>query len=70
MGMYTEFVMAIELKIDTPPEIIEVLKYLLRTGWDKEMPEIKSSHPLFNTEHFRFILVGDSYYFPGISTAN
>jgi hypothetical protein len=67
MGWYTELVMAIELKRDTPPKIIEILEYLIH--WDGELPEIKSSHPLFETRNWESVIRGDSYYFPGKSNS-
>lgn len=68
MGYYTELVMAIQLKRDTPTEVIEMLSYLADT-FQKEKPDIKFSHPFFNTERWPLILDGDSYYLDGITNS-
>lgn len=64
--MYTELVLAIELKKKVPPAVIEILDFMVHS-WNKEPPEIKISHPLFKTEHWTIMLACDSYYFPGRS---
>lgn len=59
MGMYTEFHFNSELKSNTPKEIIDALQFMLHENEVK--PNI--DHPLFNTEQYGIMLIGDSYYF-------
>lgn len=68
MGMYTEIVLAMQLKRDTPSEVIEILEYLVDT-FQKQGPEIAPSHPFFQTPRWKMIGDGDSYYFPGITNS-
>ena len=60
MGMYTELNINVELKDDTPKEVIEILKYMLDNNLTK--PELLS-HDLFYTDRWEHMLKGDSYYF-------
>lgn len=66
MGMYTELVMAVELKKDTPNAVIEVLKYMVGDIEDEpSMPK----HELFEADRWRFMLRCDSYYFDGVTNS-
>lgn len=68
MGMYTELVMAIELKRDVPKQIIRTLYYM--TGQEEEdiLEQYgKPEHELFNTVRWTFMLQSDSYYFDGVT---
>ncbi|WP_447515895.1 hypothetical protein [Clostridioides difficile] len=47
MGMYTEFVCAIELKKDTPKEVINILNNMIE-GEDRY--DITPPHPFFEME--------------------
>ena len=61
MGMYTELVLGLELRYD--PDVIDILNYMLHEGPE---PKINvTSHPLFQTDRWRFMLTCDSYYFDG-----
>lgn len=59
MGMYTEFHFNAELRRDTPPEVLSVLRYMIGKG---EKPEVLPGHRLF-TLAWPVVLSGDSYYF-------
>jgi len=61
MGIYTEFHFNVELKPNTPSGVIDILNYML--GNTKEQPQL-TTHPLFKTERWKFMLIMDSYYFP------
>ena len=62
MGMYTELVMACELKEDVPEEVIETLKYMAN---DIDYLATVPVHPLFETDRWKWMLRSDSYYFDG-----
>ena len=64
MGMYTEFNIGIALKKDTPYNIIKILEYLLS---DKEQEPKLTKHDFFKCRGWRYVLVGDSAYFHGIT---
>ena len=64
MGMYTELVLGVNLRSDTPENIINILNYMLSGISDSTKPEI-TDHPLFSTERWPIMLVCDSYYFDG-----
>lgn len=61
MGMYTALHLAIELRSDTPRDVIEILRFM--TG-DIEEPPVTPEHPLFQTSRWHVMLRCDSYYFP------
>jgi hypothetical protein len=63
--MYTELVMAIELKKDVPSQVIKVLSYMV--GENGVEPANLPNHPLFKTPRWSFMLNSDSYYFDGIT---
>ena len=63
MGMYTELNMAVKLKADTPENVINVLKYMLRDI--KPKPVETPDHPLFQASGWAIMLLCDSYYFSG-----
>ena len=62
MGMYTELVMACELKGNVPEEVIETLKYMVG---DSEYLATVPVHALFTTDRWKSMLRMDSYYFDG-----
>lgn len=62
MGMYTELVLGVDLKKDTPQNIIDALRYML--GEIDAEPALPA-HDLFDTERWRFMLRCSSYYFAG-----
>ena len=65
MGMYTELVMAIELKQNVSANVYEILQYMVG---DSEFEPIElPNHPLFKTNRWHFMLNSDSYYFDGIT---
>lgn len=59
MGMYTALHLAIELRKDTPLEVIRTLEYM--TGMRPET-EAAPAHPLFQTGRWTHMLTSDSYY--------
>lgn len=61
MGMYTELHFNSELNKDTPPEVIEVLQYMM--GQMAVQPAPLPAADLFTTERWTFMLRCDSYYF-------
>ena len=64
MGMYTEMVMAVELKNDTPQQVRDVLGSM--TGVE-EVEYSTPNHPLFQAARWKWMLNGDSAYFEGDS---
>lgn len=61
MGMYTELNIGVNLKGDTPENIVEILKYMLG-----DIDTVKTTdHRLFETKRWHMMLVCDSYYFDG-----
>lgn len=60
MGMYTEFHFNTELKTDTTPEVLDVLRFMV--GDVEEEPPTPDA-PLFSTDRWRHMLRMDSYYF-------
>lgn len=64
MGMYTELVLGVNLRHDTPPEVIEILRYMLApvtTAQPSNLPD----HPLFKEHRWSMVLAGSSSSFPG-----
>lgn len=64
MGMYTEFVCAMELKKETPREVINILDKM-SNGEDEY--DVVPNHPFFECDRWRWLFTMDSYYFPGIT---
>lgn len=63
MGMYTELHFNAELRKDTPSEVIELLRWMARTGTDlKRRPETPE-HPFFACPRWPVLFTMDSYYF-------
>lgn len=62
MGMYTELVMACELKENISEEVIETLRYMVG---DSDYLATVPVHALFNTDRWKAMLRCDSYYFDG-----
>ena len=62
MGMYTEMVMAIQLKAETPKDVIETLRYMMG---ETERLEATPDHKLFDAEEWRRMLMPGNYYFDG-----
>lgn len=63
MGTYTELVCAFALGGDTPPKIIDVLRYM--TGQSDVEPAELPPHPLFNTSGWDGMLRSSSTYING-----
>jgi len=62
MGMYTELNIGVELKKDTPDQIIKILDYMVKG----EGEYTKTDHNMFNTSRWDWMLrSGGSYYFDG-----
>lgn len=66
MGMYTELVMACELKNNVPEDVIETLKYM--TGKIDYLATVPI-HDLFQTSRWEWMLRSSSYYFDGITNS-
>ena len=62
MGMYTELHLNVELRRDTPAEVLDVLRYMLREIPVEERPETPD-HPFFETGRWFVLFTMDSYYF-------
>ncbi len=60
MGMYTEIVVGCQLKIDTPKEVIEVLKYMI--DHTEEKPYLPK-HKFFKCSRWHMVASCGSYYF-------
>lgn len=61
MGMYTELNIGIELKRETPSEVIAALKHM---ALGDAYPVVKLDHPFFETDRWTWALrSGGSYYF-------
>jgi hypothetical protein len=65
--MYTEIVFGVELKKDTPSDIIDILKYMLGGVEDNPAVPPHPQHELFDTDRWHFMLCCESYYFDGIT---
>ena len=63
MGMYTELNIGVNFSPFTPNNIIKILDYMLGNNGDNNIE--LTSHPLFSTERWRYMLRCDSYYFDG-----
>ncbi len=63
MGIWTEAVIACELKRDTPPQVIDVLRYMNNpiNGGHFDTPQ----HPFFRLSNWFTTLAMDCAYFPG-----
>ena len=66
MGMYTELVLAVEFRSDTPAYVFDMLKIMID---DRGVPEtiLLPDHPLFKTDRWAYMLRCDSACFPGES---
>ena len=64
MGMYTELVMNVGLKDDTPQGVIDLLKAMVAgDGFTLKPPKAYEHEPLFSTDRWRHMLKSCSYYF-------
>lgn len=68
MGMYTEFVFAIELKKETPKDVINVLKYMTEEELTEDIKiESLPKHSFFDTRRWEGLFISDSDCFDGIT---
>ena len=66
MGMYTELVLGIQLRLQKHEEyVLDILKYMCGDVEELTVPEDKLTHQLFKTERWHFMLRCGSYYFDG-----
>ena len=66
MGMYTELVLGIELDLQEHERyVLDILKYMCGDIEELTVSPDKLTHPLFQTERWRFMLCCCSYYFDG-----
>lgn len=63
MGMYTDFCFDVELKANTPPEIIELLDHWMNRDDLTEVQVTTPQHDLFNCTRWRLIGWCGSAYF-------
>lgn len=61
MGMYTQLHYGVRLKKETPPAVLNVLRYMV--GECDAEPSILPAHPLFTKGRWHYMLRCDSYYF-------
>lgn len=69
MGMYTECCFGVNLKENTPKEVITILNFMVKEeGEEGEIPPpYPTDHPLFKTDRWTWMLrSGGSYYFAAI----
>ena len=64
MGMYTELVLGVNIKDDTPNEVITVLRHMVYNPNINSVVELPD-HPLFATSRWKHMLRSCSYYFSG-----
>ena len=72
MGMYTELVLACELKKDVPEEVLNLLRFMCGGVQRPPRPadEDLPAHPLFQTTRWEGVLNAGSFYFPGKPYSN
>ena len=69
MGMYTQLVLGVELKSDTPETVIDILEYMI--GHKPENQGIiLPDHEFFQCNRWDFVLRCDSYYFDWTTRMN
>lgn len=66
METYTELVMGVTLKQETPDIVIHVLKYMM-VSTVKFKPPVLPDHPLFETRNWKSMLHSDSSRFGGFT---
>lgn len=71
MGMYTELYIAVEIKKDTPEDVINILKYLFDHDRDdfRTEPENLPGHDFFKCERWMCIGSMASFYFQPKATS-
>lgn len=69
MGMYTEFVFAIELKKETPKDIIKILAFMVDESEEEEYPTDLPKHEFFETARWNRLFISSSSYFEGITSS-
>ena len=63
MGMYTALHLGVDLKSETPKEVLDILEYMCVDNEQlATMPRLPD-HPLFQTERWNWMFHCDSYYF-------
>ena len=67
MGMYTHLVLNVNLRKDTPKEVIDTIKYMVS---DSNVEPPKQDHDLFSTDRWAFCLNADSAYFMGSTSSS
>lgn len=68
MGMYTELVLNVELKKDTPPEVISILEFLANR--ETAIPVTTPKHEFFECDRWLMVASCSSYHFTPFSLAN
>ena len=64
MGMYTELVLGVDLRSDTPNEVVDTLTYMLAID-QEDLTPIIPDHELFQTDRWEVMLRCGSSYFDG-----
>lgn len=67
MGMYTELSLDLRLAEDVPPEVLDILRFMLEGDPSDERP-ILPRHPLFGDTRWAFMLRCCSYYHTPVAT--
>ena len=71
MGHYTEFHFNAEIKSDVPQDVGEMLTFLTRQDGRLSFDAPPTlDHPFFQTDRWRFLLVGGSAYFPIVTASS
>ena len=70
MGMYTELNIRVNLRADTPENVINILRYMLRDIDEVVPPDHLPDHPLFSTDRWAIMLICDSHYFDGYTDSS
>lgn len=64
MGMYTALHFGAALKLDTPTEVIDILRYMTAADKDPDNPPPTPAAELFSDDTgWHWMLLSDSYYF-------
>lgn len=60
MGEYTELFIRAEMRKDTPPEVLDILRYIINPSWSD--PEILPDHPFFQCRRWDRLANSSSYH--------
>jgi len=64
MGTYTELHLTVQLKLETPKEVIEFLNDVFNVKSFNDLNKLSlPNHPFFKTHRWMHVFLGDCYYF-------